>query len=366
MKIGIDASRAVSTAPTGTEAYSYHLIQALLPELSQHHEVRLYFRDTPKAGVFPGAEIRAMPFPRLWTHARLSWEMLCHPVDVLFVPAHVLPLFHPPRSLVTVHDLGYHYFPEAHPARQRWYLTWSTRWNVSQATHVLADSKATREAILKIHHIPSHKITVAYPGYNANLAPVRDPQLLADVRTHYHIPDAYILFLGRIQPRKNLIRLIKAFALLIPAHPHLSLVLAGPTGWLAAPILACVKALGLEQKVIFPGYIAKEHKAALISGARVFAYPSLYEGFGFPALEAQACDVPLLASRTSSLPEVVGDGGLLVNPLDEHAIASGLKRILEDSKLAQQLRARGRANLKRFSWSRTADTVFNVIEKLSS
>ena len=362
--LGIDASRALSTAPTGTEGYSYHLIRALLPYLSPDYRTRLYFRSAPDPDVFPGAELRVIPFPRLWTHLRLSWEMARHPPDLLFVPAHVLPPVRPRRTLVTIHDLGYRYFPEAHPRRQRLYLDWSTRWNARVAGHILADSCATRDALVQAYGIDAAKITVAYPGYDSDLAPVRDAGVLAAVRARYAIPGPYILFMGRLQPRKNLARLIEAFARLAADRPALTLVLAGPAGWLAEPIHARVRELGLEARVLFPGYVAAADKAALLSGAAVFAYPSLYEGFGFPALEAQACGVPLLASATSSLPEVVGAGGLLVDPLDTSAIAAGLARLLDDNDLRHALIARGVANLRRFSWEATARAVLTVIENL--
>ncbi len=362
--IGIDASRALSAAPTGTEGYSYHLIRALLPQLDAQYRTRLYFRSAPDPDAFPGAELRVIPFPRLWTHVRLSWEMVHRAPDMLFVPAHVLPPVRPKRTLVTIHDLGYRYFPEAHPRRQRLYLEWSTRWNARVADHILADSCATRDALVQEYGIAASKITVAYPGYNSDLAPVRDARILAAVQARYGISGPYILFIGRLQPRKNLVRLIEAFARLAPDRPALSLVLAGPAGWLAEPIRARVRDLELEGRVLFPGYIAEADKAALLSGAHVFAYPSLYEGFGFPVLEAQACGIPLLASNTSSLPEVVGDGGLLVDPLDTSAIAEGLARLLDDVMLRRTLVALGSANLRRFSWEATAGIVFSVIEDL--
>jgi len=362
--IGIDASRSVSRVQTGTEGYSYSLIRALLPLLADEQRVRLYFREPPDAEAFAGAELRVIPFPRLWTHLRLSWEMLRHPPDLLFVPAHVLPPFHPRRSVVTVHDLGYRAFPEAHPRGQRAYLDASTRWNVHAAAHVLADSEATRTDIVRAYGVPEEKITVVYPGYDRTLHPVADPEALAAVQARYGIPGPYILTLGRIQPRKNLVRLLEAFARLLPEHPELTLVLAGPGGWLSEPIVARVHELSLDARVRFPGYVAEEDKAALLSGASLFAFPSLYEGFGFPVLEAQACGVPVLASTTSSLPEVVGEGGLLVDPLDVTAIAVGMARLLRDADLRNALVARGTENLARFSWEQAARTVAAVITGL--
>ena len=370
--IGIDASRALSHAPTGTEAYSYHMIRALVPLLRDHHTTRLYLRAHQPEGLasegapapWASAEVRAIPFPHLWTHVRLSWEMFSDPPDLLFVPAHVLPLIHPRRTLVTVHDLGYRVFPKAHPASQRRYLELSTRWNVRSATHILADSMATRQAIVDAYGTPSDKITVLYPGYESDLAPVRDPLALERTRRRYRIPGDYILFMGRIQPRKNLARLIEAFGAIAPAYPDLSLVLAGSKGWLSEPIVARAAALRLGDRVHFPGYIAPEDKAALISGARLFAYPSLYEGFGFPVLEAQACGTPLLASTTSSLPEIAGRGGVFVDPEETDAIAEGLERLLEDETLRKQLVEWGFDNLQRFSWAKAAQQVSTLMEGL--
>jgi glycosyltransferase involved in cell wall biosynthesis len=365
--IGVDASRTVSSAPTGTEAYSYHLIRALAPRLRDSYRLRLYYRERPAPGrEFPAyiedGEARVIPFPRLWTHTRLSWEMLQSPPDLLFVPAHVLPIARPARTLVTVHDLGYRIFPDAHPAGQRRYLELSTRWNVRVATHVLADSTATRDAIVEAYRTPQDKISVVYPGYTPDLTPELDQNRLENVKQRYGISGDYLLFIGRIQPRKNLSRLIAAFAQISSDHPELTLVLAGPTGWLAGPIIEQARELGLASRVCFVGYVAAEDKAALISGALAFAYPSLYEGFGFPVLEAQACGTPLLCSATSSLPEVAGEGALLVNPEDTDAIAAGLSRLLNEPQLRRALVERGFDNLARFSWDAAADQVKGIID----
>jgi glycosyltransferase involved in cell wall biosynthesis len=363
-RIGIDASRAISTTPTGTEGYSYHLLHALLPKLRQRFGVTLYFRQAPDEADYTGVALKVMGFPRLWTHIRLSWEMLSNAPDLLFVPAHVLPLVHPRRSLVTVHDLGYRYFPGAHPAKQRLYLDLSTRWNVHTAAHILVDSNATRDAVIKTYRIPPARMTVAYPGYDSNLSHEDNPTVLSIVKARYGIEGDYILHIGRLQPRKNLQRLIRAFQQLLPQHPQLQLVLAGPTGWLSQPIREYVQQHTLEKNVLFPGYIAEKDKAALISGAKIFAYPSLYEGFGFPALEAQACGTPLLTSTTSSLPEVAGDGAIFVNPEDDEAMIGGLQQLLENELLRQKCITRGYDNVRRFSWEKTAQTVLQVMEAM--
>jgi glycosyltransferase involved in cell wall biosynthesis len=391
MLIGIDASRAVTARPTGTEVYSQRLIQALLTQESSHR-FRLYFSTGP-ADAFPSAELRAIPFPRLWTHVRLSWEMAYRPPDVLFVPAHVLPLIHPRASLVTVHDLGYLYFPEAHPWRQRLYLDLSTRWSAHTAAHVLADSEATKADLVARYTTPPDKITVAYPGYDETLTPVRNPAAIEAVKARHGIVGDYFLYLGTLQPRKNLARIIAAFATLRQDFGELSraaqdtalrqaqgtalqsgvtLVLAGKRGWLYDDLFAQVRRLGLEGPalsgveghVLFPGYIPDEDKAALLSGALAFMFPSLYEGFGLPVLEAQACGCPVIASTTSSLPEMAGDAALLVDPTDTAGIAATMQRIAADPALRESLIERGFANVRRFSWTACAQSVLSAIEQL--
>ena len=359
MLIGIDASRAVAACPTGTEIYSRRLIQALLT-LESPHRFRLYLRSTSPADTFPGAELRVIPCPRLWTHLRLSWEIAHRPPDVLFVPAHVLPLIHPRVSLATVHDLGYLHFPKAHPWRQRLYLDLSTRWNARTAAHLLADSEATKADLVAHYGTPSDKITVAYPGRDETLTPVRDPAAIEAVKARYGIVGDYFLYLGTLQPRKNLARLITAFAAL---SPETILVLAGKRGWLYEDLFAQVRHLSLAGRVLFPGYVPDEDKAALLSGALAFVFPSLYEGFGLPVLEAQACGCPVITSTTSSPPEVAGDAALLVNPSDTEAIAGAMQRIAADSALRKTLIERGFVNVRRFSWAACAQSVLSIIEQ---
>jgi glycosyltransferase involved in cell wall biosynthesis len=376
MLIGIDASRSLRAQRTGTENYSWQLIRHLLA-LGSGQRFRLYCHQPPPAGLFdlPGQvggysqpEFRVIPFPRLWTHVRLSVEATKRPPDVLFVPSHVLPVLHPRRSVVTVHDLGYRYFPEAHKTFDRAYLDLSTRFNARSAAHVLADSQATKDDLLRFTGVAAHKVTVVHLGRDETLTQVNDAQRLDDVQRRLGIrrqgepAAAYMVTVGTLQPRKNLVRLVEAFAIVRQQRPDLRLVLAGQRGWLADPILQRVEALGLHDAVCFPGFVADADLPALLSGALCFAFPSLHEGFGFPVLEAQACGAPVLAANTSSLPEVAGAGALLVDPLDIDAIAGGLLRLIEDETLRSQLRAAGFANLRRFSWQRCAEETLAVLE----
>lgn len=371
MLIGIDASRAAAARRTGTENYSLHLIRELLA-LGQDFRFRLYFNQGPTTDLFQGrAERRVIPFPRLWTHLRLSWEMLSDPPDLLFVPSHVLPLAHPRRSVVTIHDLGYHIYPEAHTLFQNVYLRWSTRHNARVATRVLADSEATRRDLMRYYGTPEAKIAVVYPGRNEALTPVSDPQSLTGIRARYGLSDSYFLYVGTLHPRKNLVRLVQAFASFLQSWSSVSqepmdklqLVLAGQRGWLYDEILGKIRELDLAERVVLTGYVPDADLPGMLSGALAFVYPSLYEGFGLPVLEAMACATPVVCSNVSSLPEVAGDAALMVDPLNVGSMAQALHQIALDEGLRATLVQRGRRQVQLFSWRRCARETLQVLEE---
>jgi glycosyltransferase involved in cell wall biosynthesis len=351
MHIGIDASRTTRAQRTGTEGYALNLIRALLSHATRHR-LTLYFREKPAPALFPKGQPRIIPFPRLWTHARLSWEMLTRPPEVLFVPAHVIPLVCPVPAVVTIHDLGYRHFPRAHPLTHWAYLDWSTRFSTYRAAHILADSHATRRDLVQMYGVRENKISVVYPGRDEALTRV-DP---AAVRAKYQLPATYLLHIGTVQPRKNLLRLIEA----VTHHPSpVPLVLAGRSGWLAEPILEAAR----RHNVRVLDYVPDEALAGLYSGATAFVFPSLYEGFGFPVLEAMACGTPVICANTSSLPEVAGEAALTVDPLDTGALAAAIARVLSDAALRESLIARGYEQIQKFSWAKAARETLSVLEK---
>ena len=371
MLIGVDASRAVVAQRTGTEVYSLHLIRELL-EIDSAHRLRLYLNTAPPRGLLPEpahCEQRVMPFPRLWTHVRLSAEMLSHPPDVLFVPSHVLPLIHPRRSVVTVHDLGHRTYPQAHTRKQRWYLEWSTRYHLRTAAHILADSGSTKEDLVRLYGADPARITVAYLGVDPAMQPVRDLDRIAAVKHRVGIEGPYLLYVGTLQPRKNLPRLIEAFSRsgergISSDGERLQLVLAGKRGWLAEDLRSQAQKLGIGGQVVTPGFVDDADLATLYSGATLFVMPSLYEGFCMPVLEAMACGTPVACSDVSSLPEVAGDAALMFDPHDVVGMARQMDRGVYDVSLRAALIAQGLARARRFTWRACAHQVLEVLERV--
>ncbi|MEM7029178.1 MAG: glycosyltransferase family 1 protein [Chloroflexota bacterium] len=361
--IGIDASRAALAQHTGTEAYAYRLIQALAEFGSKQVQFRLYTDRAPQTQPWPETpfvETRSIPFPRLWTHVRLAAELHTHPPDVLFVPAHVLPLYCPVPAVVTVHDLAYRFYPETYTRQQRLYLDWSTRRHTRVARHIIADSQATKTDLLQEYHADPAKISVVHLGRDPALQPVDYRQAMLD---KYGIKQPYLLYIGTLQPRKNLLRLLTAFSHISQKHP-VQLVLAGGKGWLYEQIFAEVNRLGLQNRVLFPGYVNEADKASLISGAELYVYPSLYEGFGIPILEAMACGTPILTSNCSSMAEIAADAAWLIDPLDTEAMVTGLDCLLTDVTLRDKLIQCGLQRVQDFSWEQAAKQVFTVLTEM--
>ncbi|MFP4322008.1 MAG: glycosyltransferase family 4 protein [Anaerolineales bacterium] len=362
MRIAIDASRTTRPQRTGTENYALQLIRAIL-ERQPPHQIDLYFRDTPAPDLFtqtPNVTEHSLPWPRMWTHLRFAAALWRTRPDVTWVPAHTLPRFFPGRAVVTVHDLGYVHFPDAHPPNERRYLDWSTRYSAQRATRIMADSQATKDDLCAHYRIEAEKIHVVYPGHDTTLNRVDDLAQLEATRARYGLPAKYFLFIGTLQPRKNIGRLVRAFGQW-RAHSgrdDIVLALGGKPGWLYNPAWTH-DAPG----VVELGYVADEDLDALYSGAWGFVFPSLYEGFGFPVLEAMRCGTPVLCSNTSSLPELAGAAALLVDPLDVDAIAAGLDRLAEDETLRANLAAQGYEQVKRFTWKKAAQQALHVLEE---
>lgn len=380
MIIGIDASRLSETVETGTERYSREVIQALMQIAPEHH-FRLYARNERAAsrlvrgeGLPRQTQICPIRRRRMWTHTGLGAEIMRRPPDALFIPAHVLPitLALPGRSgrtraVVTLHDIGYRHFPAAHPWQQRIYLDWSARFAARHAAFIVADSEATRQDVHHFYRAPLARIRVAYPGATTLLKVTEEERQAALRRFGLDTGQTFALHVGTLQPRKNLRRLVRAWrrvAANYPAElPAPLLVLAGASGWgdEATRLQAEIEMQRLTDSVRLIGYITDKEKASLLSAAHALVFPSLYEGFGFPVLEAQLAGVPVVCSNTSSLPEVAGDGAILVNPLDEQAIGDGLLQAMRDPAIRSRLIAAGIRNVARFNWQDCARVILEAL-----
>ncbi len=298
---------------------------------------------------------------------RVLWEQLVQPrvlhrigADLVHGPVFVAPLFAPCPVVVTIHDLSFIRFPDLFRPANRLYLTVLTRLSARSARRLIAVSAHAATETAQLLGVPSERIDVVYHGVDPVFRPLPPDEVVA-FRQRRGLPERFVLFVGTLEPRKNLARLVEAFAHI--RDGRVGLVLAGGKGWLYDELFAKVKILGLGEEVIFPGYVMKDELPLWYNAATVMAYPSVYEGFGLPVLEAQACGVPVLTSNVSSLPEAAGDAALMVDPYDVEKLAAGLNRLLTDEPLRYELRERGLAHAEKFVWSHTAQETARVYRR---
>ena len=304
--------------------------------------------------------------------ARILWEQLVQPwaarrenLDLLHVPVYVGPVTSSCPIVVTIHDLSFYLYPDLLRPFNRTYLQNFTRRTVAHAEGIIAVSESTRNDIVRILGVPEEKVTVIPNGVGQEMHPINDREQIAALRRRYDLPERMILFLGTLEPRKNIPTLLEAFGLLCRNHDadH-RLVVAGGKGWYYGEIYATAERLGLRNKVIFPGYIPQSQLALWYNAADLFVYPSLYEGFGLPPLEALACGTPAIVSDVSSLPEVVGEAGLVVNPLDAQALAEAMYSVLGNPARHRALREAGLLRAKAFSWRTTASKTAKLYHRI--
>ncbi|MFN8468648.1 MAG: glycosyltransferase family 1 protein [Caldilineaceae bacterium] len=308
---------------------------------------------------------------RLWHRLdvplpRVEW-FTGGPLDLLHATDFVLPPSKARRKLLTIHDLAFLFYPDAAMPSLHRYLNVVVPRSVRRADALVADSQHTARDLNEQWQVPLERITVVQGAVDhAHFRPVGDPHQLAVVRQRYGLGERpYILALSRLEPRKNFVRLIEAFAAVRAEArlPH-QLVIGGRKGWLYESIFARVQELGLAEDVLFPGFVAEADLPALYSGAAFFAYPSLYEGFGLPIVEAMACGAPVLTSDNSCLPEAGGPGAIYVRAEDVDSIADGIVRLATDAGLAARLAAAGREHAAHFTWERSAQQLLSAYHKL--
>lgn len=372
MLIGIDASRANRIKKTGTEWYSYYLIQEMKKLESGESRFVLYSREPLRGELaeLPAAwssKVLAWPPRKLWTQLRLSYELVRHCPDKLFVPAHTIPLIHPPDTITTLHDIGFEKFPKLYSAAELIYHRFSAKLAIKKARHIITVSHFSKQEMVEIYGAPPQKISVVYNGYNDRIYRRLNEKTTNEILTEQQIKKPYLLFVGRLEEKKNIKRLVQAFAILkkkLKLKPYdLNLVLAGRPGFGYNKIREEIEKNDLADSVIEPGWLGEEKLPALYNGAEVFVFPSLYEGFGIPLLEAMACGTPVVTSKITSLPEIAAGAGLLVNPENPEDIAEAIEKILNDKNLKSELISKGLERVKNFSWEKCACETLEVIRE---
>jgi glycosyltransferase involved in cell wall biosynthesis len=359
MVIGIEAERANNAVKTGVEHYAKELILQLA-QIDTKNQYILYLRTQPEDWFLKLPEnfnVKVIPFPIFWTQLRISWEMLWHAPDVLFVPASTLPIIHP-RSVYTEHDVAWIYYPEIFT----WYMrqfhrifSWLARRG---ATKIIAISNSTKKDLVRHYGVDPEKIVVVPHGYTKT-----DHSLSAlSEKVKKQLPEKYILFLSTLQPRKNLEFLIDSFRELKTEHPELEekLVVVGKPGWKFDSILEKIEAN--KDIVTYLGHISDEDRWPVYARASLFIHPSLYEGFGMWILEAFECGTPVAVSNNSSLPEVGGDAALYFDPNSKAEIMEVILKILTDETLRADMIAKGKQRLTQFGWDKCAQQTLNVLE----
>jgi len=379
-RIGIDYTSAARQR-AGIGRYTRELVSALLALESSHRYVIFAATGGLQSPIsnlqspISNTQIRTLPITddwlaRLWHRLRLPVpvEVVTGPLDVFYSPDFVLPPTHrSTRTLLTVHDLSFLHYPEAFVPALRQYLERVVPRSIARADLVLADSASTRSDIVSLLGVSPSQVQVLYSGVSPRFRPQAEPGERERLRTCYGLGERpYVLSVGTLQPRKNYVRLVRAFASLKPKvlAPGTQLLIAGGQGWLYQEILAEAEKHG--ERVRSLGFVDDADLPALYRHAALFAFPSLYEGFGLPVLEAMACGIPVVCSNASSLPEVAGDAALLVDPLDTDGLAAAIARALADGNLRQGMIARGLAQAAHFTWEQAARQLLGVLDTLGS
>lgn len=371
MKIAIDGYEANVPQRLGSSKVAFELIKqfevldknndytVLLPEVP--------LPDLPKERV--GWKYKILRPKRLWTAVALPLALYTYQEkpDIFFSPTHYIPRFSPVKSIVTIFDLSFLHFPQMFNKKDLWQLKNWTKFSLENAEHIITISNFSKKDMIEQYGVDKEKITVAYPGYDKGKFKAQNSKLkIEEIKKKYKAGENYIICIGTIQPRKNLIRLMEAVARI----EKLTVVVVGKhqgegkQGWMYEEILQTPVRLGIEERVKFLGYIPTDDLPYLISGAEAYILSSLWEGFGIPVLEAMACGTPVIVSDTSSLPEVVGKAGLLIDPYSVDQIEQAIRTITTDKKLQQEYSKLGLQQAEKFSWQKMAKKALKVFKQV--
>jgi glycosyltransferase involved in cell wall biosynthesis len=375
MRIGIDA-RSVLKQRTGVGNYTYNLIQHL-SQLDRENQYVLFYshhlnvRSSIPEIDNPNFENKFLRFPNkllnlLWGTVKLpKIDWFVGDVDVYHSPNYCLNVLARGKSMMTIHDLNFLAYKQFTIASGRWHYAFKIKNYAQKVDAIVADSQSTKNEIIKYLKIPEEKIHVIYLGCSPAFQPLSSSETKQKIMEKYQIKRDFILYVGTLEPRKNLKGIIQAYNY-SRAKDDFLLVLAGGKGWKYKHIFRLVNQLKLQDRVVFCGYMPDSDLPALYNSASVFVYPSFYEGFGLPPLEAMACGTPVIVSDTTSLPEVAGDAGIYVDPFDIEQISVSIDTVLSDVKLCRTLRERGLMRAKLFSWEKTARETIKLYKRLAS
>lgn len=358
MNIGIDASRAFIGEKTGTETYSHELIRHLARIENPAHRFLIYVRKGVKVDLdLPSHfSIREIGGSFLWTQFYLSREMLKREADVLFVPSHAVPLIHPRRTAVMVHGLEFRMFPECYSLRERIILEVNTLLSINFAAKIITPSQNTKRDLVRLYGIDPEKIKVINHGVDKS----------ESVQATKDSSKFNMLFIGRLEKRKNIIGIIRAFEEFMKGVKNsgkleINLILAGKKGFGFEEVKKEVDCSPSKHKIILPGYVTEEEKRKLYEQADLFLFPSFYEGFGIPVLEAMSHGVPVICSNNSSLGEIAEGAALLVNPENTCEISSAISSLFDDSRVRKELACKGIGRVEKFHWEKCANEVLSAL-----
>jgi glycosyltransferase involved in cell wall biosynthesis len=366
MHIGLNAhllSLSHNYRGAGINSYIYQLLKHLGP-IDSGHRYTVFLGE--RRFVEEGLRLRYTRWPTYRPWARILWEQSMQPialrragVDLLHAMAFVGPLAAPCPFVVTIYDLSFLHHPEAFRPWNRWYLQNFSLLSARRARRVIAISESTKRDVVNWLKVAPDLVDVVYCGVDDIFQPLPAAQV-DEFRQRRGLPEHFILFLGTLEPRKNVQTLIRAYARWRKAEAGIpKLIIAGAKGWYYEQIFAEVESLGLAREIIFPGYVSQEELPLWYSAGDLFVYPSRFEGFGLPVLEAMACGVPVVTTNAASLPEVAGDAALLVAPGNESQLVEAMRRGLGDQTLRQEMISKGLAQAARFSWELAARRTLN-------
>ncbi len=372
MRIGVDLRSLSSGTVSGVENYTLNLLDHLL-KLDKSNQYVLFYNAFSKKKLehlhFVNSEIKTSRWPNKLLNLAFKFniakvEKFTGPIDVWFMPnLNQFSVNPSTKVVITVHDLSPVVTTEFYDTKRKvWHKFLNYKTAYRRANLLLAVSEYTKQDLIRLFNVPEEKVGVVYPGVDKNIfRPDLPIEELRKARNFYGLPGEYFLFLNTIEPRKNLKNLIKAFELV---KEPISLVIAGRLGWKFGADFRLIKRSKKSAKIKYIGYIEEQHKPTVIKLAKALVYPSFYEGFGFVPLEAMAVGTPVISSQLASLPEVVGDAGLLINPYSVESIYLGLNQILSDEALARILKAKGERAAQEFSWDKTAEQTLAHLNNL--